>query len=192
MRLFVAVELPGEVTALLGRLIEDLKGELGKLRWVRPERIHLTLKFLGEVAEPKVAELGRALARAVPGSVRPFELRVHGVGRFPPEGRPRVLWAGLQPARAEEAGALSALRERIEEAAAQAGFAREVRPFRPHLTLARLGEGRSPDGLADALARRVGAECGRIAVASVWLIQSVLGRGGRGEPEYRKLEEYRL
>lgn len=189
MRLFVAVDLPGEVRRLLGRMIEDLKVELGRLRWVRPERIHLTLKFLGEVAEPQVADLGRALARAVPGSTSPFELQVRGVGRFPSGSRPRVIWAGLETVSGVQTDALDALRERVEGAAADAGFPREARPFRPHLTLARLGEGRPPVGLDDVLARRVGAECGRVTVSSVWLFQSVLGRG---EPEYRKLEEYRL
>jgi len=196
MRLFVAVEIPPEILDRLRLLIEDLREEVPGVRWARPEGIHLTLKFLGEVTEQEVGPLRLELAKAVPGSTSPFPVDVAGTGVFPEKGRPRVVWAGLrqdgEALPGERADSLVELRAAVEGAVRAAGLTRvkeETRPFKPHLTLARLGEGRPPAALAEAIASRREMPVGRFVVSSVWLFQSHLKPGGA---VYRKMEEYRL
>ncbi|MDP3767489.1 MAG: RNA 2',3'-cyclic phosphodiesterase [Dehalococcoidia bacterium] len=132
LRLFVACELPDDVRRALGNVQADLtrSGAEG-LRWVRPEGIHITLKFLGAVEDSRVPKLRSALAQAVD----PFELRLQPatLGGF---GGPRlrVVWIGLEG----DTEGLAALAARVEKALVPLGFPRERRPFAPHLTLARV------------------------------------------------------
>lgn len=142
MRLFLAVDLPQPVRAGLGRLQSRLRARCGGWRWVRPEGIHLTLRFLGEVGAATDAASREAWREAVrPFSV--FRLRLERVGWFPAGGRPRVLWVGVRELLHE--GSLAALAGRLEQAARERGFAPEERAFRPHLTLARAERGGRPD-----------------------------------------------
>ena len=190
MRLFVAVAIPPEIREALRRLVGELRSEIRGPRWVRPEGIHLTLRFLGEVEEPSLPGLVAELERSLPGSVTPFDVEVAGIGVFPERGRPRVLWVGL-----DEAGdRLSTLQRRVESAVATAvpNLKKETRPFAPHLTLARFGDARPPAGLGATIARYGGERrprLGTFTVMSVHLLQSLLGPGGA---EYRQLGEYRL
>jgi 2'-5' RNA ligase len=188
VRLFVAAEIPPEIRQALAELMDALKREIPGPRWVRPEGIHLTLRFLGEVAEAELPRLAGELAVHVPGSGSPFEVRVEGMGVFPETGRPRVLWVGLvQPG--GELEKLQSVVERALEATALAGVKPEGRPFRPHLTMARFGEGRPDPALAAALATRRDRTWGRFTVSSICLFQSLLGPGGA---TYRKLKEQKL
>jgi 2'-5' RNA ligase len=185
VRVFIAAEIPPTIHEALAALMGELKKEIPGPRWVRPQGIHLTLRFLGEVAQSDLARLGDELARRVPGSVDPFTVGLEGLGVFPEKGRPRVLWVGL----AEPGGGLMKLQSIVEgavEAAALPGVKKEERPYRPHLTLARFGEGRPPSGLAQALSARQGHSWGRFEVSSICLFQSLLKPGGA---EYRVLKE---
>lgn len=138
MRLFFAIEMPPEVRAELAALVERLRPRAEGVRWVRPEGIHLTLRFLGEVG-PERLEPIVAAGRAVPAGEAP-RLRLGDLGAFPGRGRPRVIWVGL-----EEAGAaLDRLREGLESELERAGFAREGRDWSPHLTLGRVRPGGDP------------------------------------------------
>ncbi len=131
MRLFVAVELPEEVRKVLHDGLGPLKRDQPPARWVRPEGMHVTLKFLGE----RPAELVDALDGAVPGALAtlpPVTIRFGGGGFFPHERRPRVAWVG------GEAAGLERWADAVDVAAATLGVEREARPFSPHLTLARL------------------------------------------------------
>jgi RNA 2',3'-cyclic 3'-phosphodiesterase len=134
-RLFCAVNLPGELKARAAEHQGQLRAAAPQVRasWEQPEKLHLTLKFLGEVELPRVEALTRAAARAAEG-LRPFELTVVGTGAFPPRGSPRVLWLGVE----DPSGVLARLHARLEEECAREGFAPEQKAFRPHLTLARL------------------------------------------------------
>src|SRR5947209_14928511 len=114
------------------------------VRFVRPEGLHVTLKFLGEVSEERAERTVEAL-RGVRAS--PFELELRGTGFFPNEKRPRIFWVGLH---AHPADALGQLATQVEEACAVVGFPREQRPFQPHVTLARLGSG-NPKSRSGAL-----------------------------------------
>ena len=134
MRQFLAVELSGGLRDDLRSLQQQLRTETDGWRWVNPRSIHLTLRFLGEVAT-ELDERCRGAWRTVAAGSRPFTVRLDGVGSFPPRGRPRVLWVGVREDGSD--GRLASLAAAFETAARDAGFEHENRPFRPHLTLAR-------------------------------------------------------
>lgn len=125
-RLFVAIDLPEARWAPL----EALQTDAFSARWTPPEQYHLTLRFIGNVAERQAEAVERALA-PVPGA--PFELQGPGLGVFPSRRKPRVLFANIQ-----RAAALMTLQHRIDEALLSAGVDRADKPFHPHVTVARL------------------------------------------------------
>ena len=145
IRSFIAIELPEEVKTGLRRLQTGLKlPEHTFVKWVAPESIHLTLKFLGNISPAKVAEITRVMEQASQG-VSPFQLEVTEVGAFPNMRQPRVLWVGIKG----EIDTLVVWQQRIDKGLLPLGFAKETRPFTPHLTLARLREGCSPGDRRD-------------------------------------------
>jgi 2'-5' RNA ligase len=126
MRLFVALDLPWELRERLGLLAGGLPGA----RWVVPENLHLTLRFIGEVNGPQAEDVDLALANL---RARAFPLRLTGLGIYSKNGRPATLWIG-----AERSEALDRLQTKIETALQRAGLEAERRRFTPHVTLARL------------------------------------------------------
>ncbi|MBA7485979.1 RNA 2',3'-cyclic phosphodiesterase [subsurface metagenome] len=141
IRSFIAVELPAELKTWLTRLQARLKaGEPSGVKWVNPDGIHLTLKFLGNVATDRIEEITRAIEAAARGTP-PFALKVSDPGVFPNLRRPQVVWVGLGGG----IDKLSQIQQNIESNLAKLGFAPESRPFTPHLTLARLRDWASPD-----------------------------------------------
>lgn len=134
-RTFIAIELEDAVKTELRRVQRELAGQMpaNSMRWVQPDGIHLTLKFLGDTPPDKVQEVKAALARAAV-EVGPFRVIVSGVGCFPNARQPRVVWVGV----AEHSGALSKLHSAVEAQVAPLGFPTERRPFSPHLTLGRV------------------------------------------------------
>ena len=134
-RTFCAIELPATVRELVLRRIADLKAAVpdAHASWAREANLHLTLKFLGEVQQSSVQDFSNAVSRAV-AEVKPFSIRLEQTGAFPKHGQPRVLWIGIN----DPTGKLGELHARLEEESARAGFAKEARPFHPHLTVARL------------------------------------------------------
>lgn len=135
MRLFVAIELPREVRGRLEALLEELRPMPLRVGWVRPEGVHLTLKFLGEVAPGRLDRVTEAL-HATETDLAPLRLAAGGVGTFPERGVPRVLWAGVTG----EIGQLMTLQKAIDRTLERIGFAPESRAFHPHLTLGRVKE----------------------------------------------------
>lgn len=141
VRSFIAIELPDELKAELSQLQNRLKsGEQPWVKWVDPYSIHLTLKFLGNVAVDRISEITRAMETAAQG-ISPFHLEVKKLGFFPNLRRVQVAWVGVSG----EVDKLSQLQQRIESNLARLGFTPESRPFTPHLTLARLRNQASPD-----------------------------------------------
>ena len=132
-RLFVAVELPDDVKQGLAGLQRVLRPYFEDATWVRPEGLHLTLKFLGETPEDRIPAIRGACERAV-RSFPAFSLELRGVGVFPDWRRPRVLWVGAHSAD----DPLVALQSAVERALEPLGYPPETRPFVPHLTLARV------------------------------------------------------
>lgn len=180
LRVFCAVELPDDVreraAAHLSRLREAFNASSSpplKISWERAEKLHLTLKFLGELEAERVAALSRAATRAAE-SVGTFTVTLAEAGAFPVSGNPRVLWLGLR----DETNRLAALYERLEEECARENFPREARPFHPHITIARI---RIPNASARHLAalhRATEFEPATFNVNEFVVMQSQLGTGG--------------
>ena len=143
MRLFVALNFPAALRQGLWDGAAPLRALDLPVRWVSPEGIHLTLKFLGEVAEGRLDEMSGALERAVRG-VRPFTVAVEGFGAFRGPARPSVIWAGVgaDPA-------LELLQHAVERAFGPLGFPPDGRPFRPHVTLGRVRRDARTGAFAD-------------------------------------------
>lgn len=178
MRLFVALDLPDAVKDRLTALRDTLPGA----RWTKREQMHLTLRFVGDdIAPPAVDALKKALAAL---KASPFEIRLQGVGRFPPKGAPRVLWAGVA-----DSPPLRALADKVEYAVRAAGVPAEKRPFSAHITAARLGEGGTVDGW---LKTHAGFVTETIPVSAFILYSSALAPAGstyRREAVYPLLAE---
>jgi len=163
------------VRGALGEAIEHLRLAASDVAWVVPGNLHFTLKFLGAVPEARIEAIAGALSEAG-RAASPFEARIRGLGAFPSAACPRVVWAGVTDGAAQ----MTELARRVDTALAALGFAREERPFSPHVTLGRARRpGRNP-ALADALERATAREFGRIPVPSASLMRSELGpRGAR-------------
>ena len=141
MRLFVALHLGGDIRERLSRIQETLRGmdARGSIRWVPPDSIHLTLRFLGETPDPEVPGLASGLGSSLEGQPAP-RLALAGPGGFPSLSRPQVIWVGLQG----DLRGLCELQRRVEAAVTAYGWAAEKRAFQPHLTLGRVRDPKRP------------------------------------------------
>jgi 2'-5' RNA ligase len=180
VRAFIAIDLPSEIQAALARQQAAFRAACPDARWTRPQGIHLTLKFLGEIAEAKVDEVKEALSSFPP--FPPFAVEVKGFGFFPDARRPSVFWAGVTA----PAG-LADLARHVEDAMEKLAFAPERRPFSPHLTLARFKVPR-PQAELRALADQQGSTpLGSFQVSEFFLFESKLSPHGA---EYRKVARF--
>jgi len=173
VRLFVAVNLPAAERRAAHAATAPLRASALPVRWVADDALHITLQFLGDVDEGRAAAIGAALAPAV-AQAKPFPLTLGGFGVFPDERRPKVFWLGV-----ERHPALELLANDVARALAPLGFAAELRPFQPHLTIGRARrEARAAAfrGLA-SLAADVAWEA-VIRVEHVDLMESTLGSAG--------------
>jgi 2'-5' RNA ligase len=166
-RLFIAVELPTDVLDALDRIQSDLRRVMPSraVRWTRPEGIHLTLKFLGDVGIDQVKKIQDGLLDAASGH-HPFSLDIEGLGCFPNPKHPRVVWVGV----AGDTRKLAAIQESVEKSIAPLGFSTENRPFTPHLTLGRIQNRASRDDIARAGQIVEDRELGRVAC---WQVESI-------------------
>ncbi len=141
IRSFIAIELPEDIKTALSRLQAQLNsGNYPYVKWANLHGVHLTLKFLGNIAVNITGEITRAMATAA-ANIPPFHLEVRALGVFPNLNRVQIVWVGITG----EVARLQQLQQRLESALAPLGFTPESRPFKPHLTLARLSNGASPD-----------------------------------------------
>ena len=183
MRLFVALDVPEEVREALGKMIARLKQSVPKFRgarWVRPEGMHVTLKFIGHVEEARLGAIREALA-----SVKwqdAIEMRFRGARFFPSERRPRVLAVDVETS--PSAGKLAV---EIERALVPLGVPAEGRDFVPHLTLARIKSDEGAQALVRAAAEMAAQDFGVARATEFHLYQSLLHPTGA---EYRRLETY--
>ena len=179
MRLFIALNLPDEVRRALYDATAPLREAAPRgVAWLRPEGLHLTLKFLGDVEEARVADVASALARVAAGHAA-VRVVVSGVGAFPSLARPRVVWAGV-----EATPRLELLQHDVEAACAALGFEVEGRAFRPHVTLGRVRPAaRASDAAVESL-RALAAAASHVApsadvaVPTLDLMGSTLMPGG--------------
>ncbi len=138
LRLFIALDLPGEIAEKISRLVRDLSGRLEGVRWTPAPNIHLTLKFLGQVETENIPQIRECLDRTA-GRHLPLAVSLGGLGAFPGGRNPRVIWTGVGEGREKLAG----LAEDLDRGLAELGFPREARNYTPHLTLGRVKNGRS-------------------------------------------------
>jgi 2'-5' RNA ligase len=184
IRSFVAVSISGEIRRLAGDFVETLRREVHGVKWVKPENLHLTLKFLGALSEGQLPDLKAALDGAA-GRHRPFQLGFGGAGVFPPRGRPRVVWIDI----AAGAGEMAALQADVEGGLEPLGFPPEKRPFSPHLTIGRVRDLDDPFALTGALAAAGEMSWGECVIDRVHLMRSDLFPTG---PRYSILQEVRF
>ncbi len=196
MRIFIGIDLDPEVRERISRFLEGVQGFAPEARWVRPESLHITLKFIGEQTPERVEAIAERLRRVDRGRV---EIRAGGFGFFPTAKAPRVFWIGIH------AGPqLAELAEGIDGATTELGIPREDRPYSPHLTLARGGAGRSsgspkwrkgdgPNSAFAVLEKRLAAmgelDFGTMTAHEFILYQSQLSPKGS---KYTKLQRFPL
>jgi RNA 2',3'-cyclic 3'-phosphodiesterase len=194
MRIFIALDIDDAVRQRLQRFLDGVRGFAPDARWVRPESLHVTLKFIGEKPEEEVEKIKSALS-----SIRgePIELDFRGYGFFPGAKSPRVFWLGIA-----SGPQLVHLAKAVDEATSALGIPREDHPFSPHLTLARGGggsgaprwkKGDAPsqrfERLQEKLAVMPSPEFGTMTAREFFLYQSQLGRGGS---KYTKIGQFPL
>lgn len=188
MRVFLAVELSSDVRTSIAALQEALKSSIRPgvaIRWVRPENLHLTLRFLGEV-EPSVVT---ALVETLPDRVRacqPFSFSLRGGGCFPNAKRPRVAWVGVDPVPDE----LGRVQRAADDAVRHHGFPPEGRGFEPHLTIARFKTSKTPEKSVSPLVTALeDRDFGETRVSEIVLFESRLSPRGAS---YHAVERFRL
>ena len=184
MRVFIAVFPPSEVVDALAALVARVRRAGDSISWVKPDNLHYTLRFLGELDERRVEAVRRAAAQAVIG-LAPFAAVLGTPGAFPDFRRPRVLWIGLDEGREP----LELLARSLDEALRREGFGPPDKPFRAHLTVGRVREGAGHGG-GEAAGRLAGERApGRFTVGALTVVHSTLDPRGS---IYRPLGEYPL
>jgi 2'-5' RNA ligase len=180
IRTFLAVELPKAEKERLARLGTAFAQYTASLRWTAPDLLHITVRFLGGVPQSKIGSVRQAAAEATL-AISPFSLHISGLGAFPDERVPRVIWVGLS----RDAGyeSLQRLFSRLEAALAEQGFEREGRAFSPHITLARTrdqisSEDRRALGRRIVEVQRTTPVAGSFRVEALTVMRSDLGRSG--------------
>jgi RNA 2',3'-cyclic 3'-phosphodiesterase len=183
MRLFVALDIPADVRERLSRYVERVRPLAPDARWGRIEQLHVTLKFIGEVSEAKVAEIKSALA---PVESAAFQVEFKETGFFPNPKSARVFWAGVHASEG-----LAQLASTVEGAVEKLGIAREKRAYHAHLTLARAPEGSASRYCFRLLHEHIAAEeppqFGTMTAREFFLYQSQIMRGGA---RYTKLQRF--
>jgi RNA 2',3'-cyclic 3'-phosphodiesterase len=173
IRAFIAITPPTTLQQTVAEVRQVFQRLSLPWRWVTPEQIHLTLRFLGNVSEEAVPSLLQAIEQAAQGQTA-FALRARALGCFPHPARPRVLWVGLD----DPSQALERLNEHLTVALTPLGFPPENRPFHPHLTLARVQNMGRSSQLFPMLQTYQDRDFGEFLVTQVHLVQSQLQRGG--------------
>ena len=133
IRTFIGFELPEKIRSFISSIQEDLKSNGLDVRWVQPKNIHLTLKFLGNINKDDTQKVGEAIFKSA-ADYAPISLTAKGIGAFPGINRPRVLWIGIRG----QIDVLIQLQKSLDDQLEQIGFPKENRPFKGHLTLARV------------------------------------------------------
>ncbi|GAB4541999.1 MAG: RNA 2',3'-cyclic phosphodiesterase [Thermodesulfovibrionia bacterium] len=180
MRCFIAIDIDEGIKRSVSELQNELKGCNADLRWVKPENIHLTLKFLGDVEEKRIDKIKGKLIDAC-ARYNAFTIEIKGMGLFPDKKRPRVLWVDVR-----DNNSLLGIQRDIEDAMASIGFEKEDRGFSPHLTIARFRSLKGIEALYDKIQLHKDDSLGLMDVKTVSLMESKLKPSG---PEYRRVAE---
>ncbi len=172
MRTFIAIEIPEEIKSALAALQNELRRTAAVVSWTKPENIHLTLKFLGEIEEQKLGQIERACLETA-AETASFTLNLSDAGVFPHHKQPRVIWVGL----GGETASLTDLQSRLDQRLSALGFERETRPFQAHLTIGRV---KAPKGSRELMAQLINYRPPALSfvVAEIVLMRSQLHPAG--------------
>jgi 2'-5' RNA ligase len=173
MRSFIAIEITDDIRQALTDFQQELRKTRAQVRWVRPETMHLTLAFLGEVPEPGLDSIRTAIELSTEG-VSPLHLDVAGAGTFGSRRSPRVVWAGL----GGDVEGLQTVYAKLAEALRAAGFETEDRPFSPHITLGRIRGKRNLDAMLKRIDAAADRSFGTIEATAITLFKSELRPDG--------------
>ncbi len=184
IRSFLSIELPKLILSKIEGVQGDLRSTHADVRWVSPEKIHLTLKFFGNIEVSRIDVIFKSIEEPVRNTL-PFSVRVKGAGAFPSLKNPRVIWMGL----ADGIEMLISLQKEIEARLEKIGFEPEDRPFQPHLTLGRMKSSRGKEDLVRKMENHTEEEFGAFQVERVALFKSDLRPSG---PIYTLLRILRL
>ena len=169
IRTFIAIELPERTVEMLVVIQEKLKRSRAGVRWVKVSSIHLTLKFLGNIHPDQVDDIAAVTAQVVRNEP-PLTLCAAGLGAFPSQRNPRVIWVGIEG----EVKRLTHIQTRLEHDLVPLGFAREQRGFRAHLTLGRVKDKRNRQALIEAMIKLETVEFDSFDVTEIILYKSDL------------------
>ena len=173
IRSFIAIELPLLIKSSIEEIQHKLKSSTADVRWVRPEGIHLTLKFLGNIEEERISEISDLVTQCA-SDISSFPLTVRTLGAFPNEKNPKVIWVSAD----DDSCSLSKLHQALENRLSHIGFKVEKRAFSPHLTLGRLKSPKGKRELITTLADHKQSECGTFEAQEVCLFKSELKPSG--------------
>ena len=179
IRAFIAVEINDAIREGLTVIQDELNAAGGHVSWVKPQNIHCTLVFLGDIFQPEVAAVANTLSDAATGC-KPFEIEISGLGFFGSPRSPRIIWAGM-------AGAVTPLvklQNALVTAVLAAGLKPDLKPFNPHLTIGRVRSKRNAAALLHALEKNRDKAFGVMAVSQLVLMESRLASTG---PVYSSL-----
>ena len=182
IRTFIAFKLPKNIILSIRKIQEDIKSYAFKVRWVNLEKIHLTLKFLGNINYTDIEKVSESIINTVNGHA-PISLAVKGAGVFPGIKRPRVIWVGLTG----EIEKLTGIQNDIEENLEELGFPREKRPFKGHLTLGRIKGKINPKKLLDAMKKFEKFESELFIADKIFLFKSDLKSTGSVYTELKSI-----
>ncbi len=184
IRSFLAIELPKLILKKIEEVQRDLRSTRADVRWVNPEKIHLTLKFFGNIEESRIDPIFKSIEEPI-RNTPPYSIEVKGVGAFPHLKNPRVIWMGLVDGKA----ILTSFQKQIETQLEKIGFQPEDRPFHPHLTLGRMKSSRGKEEMVGRMEKHREEEFGDFPVERVILFKSDLTPSG---PVYTLLREMKL
>lgn len=184
LRIFVAVEINEEIRKGLSGVITRLKATGADVKWVAPENIHITLKFIGYIEDTQAAAVSELIRKAV-ASINSFTVDIKHLGAFPNTKRPRVIFVVAH----EKGNNLATIYSRLDDSLTELGIEKEGREFTAHLTVGRVKSSKNLKALAEAMDSLMESSFGQQAVESVVLMQSDLKPTG---PVYKKLEEFKL
>jgi RNA 2',3'-cyclic 3'-phosphodiesterase len=170
-RTFIAVEIGSPAREVTLRLIKQLSGELNGVRWTQPDQLHLTLKFIGDIDNRTLPEICTQMRDACAG-VEAFTASLKGLGAFPRNKPPRVLWVGFQ----DGVESLKLINQRLESSLAGLGVPSEGRAYAPHLTLGRINRGADQEQIANRMARDSETDFASFDINEVQLIASIRER----------------
>ena len=184
IRSFLAIELPKAILKKIEEIEAELRSTHADVRWVSPEKIHITLKFFGNIEESGIDSILKSIEEPVQNTA-PFSLKVRGVGAFPNLKNPRVIWMGL----VDGGEVLASFQKQIDNQLKEIGFQPEDRPFHPHLTLGRMKSSRGKEELVERMEEHKEEEFGDLQVERVVLFKSDLRPTG---PIYTPLRELKF